>query len=91
MNQMLKTTVTVFGIGLAVLMWALVARSRRLGRELVQFNRGVLASVPGCLDGLKVAKVHGLEPGHLTSFDSAIARSRRSHPAVRLRRPAGRP
>jgi ATP-binding cassette, subfamily C, bacterial len=66
------------GIGLAVLMWPLVARSRRLGRELVQFNRGVLASVTGFLDGLKLAKVHGLEPGHLTSFDSAIVRARRS-------------
>jgi len=66
------------GIGLAALMWPLVARSRRLGRELVQLNRGVLASVTGFLDGLKLAKVHGLEPGHLTSFDSAIARSRRS-------------
>jgi ATP-binding cassette subfamily C protein len=66
------------GIGLAVLMWPLVARSRRLGRQLVQFNRGVLASVTGFLDGLKLAKVHGLEPGHLTSFDSAIVRARRS-------------
>ena len=66
------------GIGLAALMWPLVARSRRLGRELVQLNRGVLASVTGFLDGLKIAKVHGLEPGHLTSFDSAIVRARRS-------------
>jgi ATP-binding cassette, subfamily C, bacterial len=66
------------GIGLAALMWPLVARSRRLGRELVQFNRGVLASVTGFLDGLKLAKVHGLEPGHLASFDSAIVRARRS-------------
>jgi ATP-binding cassette subfamily C protein len=66
------------GIGLAALMWPLVARSRRLGRQLVQFNRGVLASVTGFLDGLKLAKVHGLEPGHLTSFDSAIVRARRS-------------
>ena len=40
------------GIGLAALMWPLVARSRRLGRELVQLNRGVLASVTGFLDGL---------------------------------------
>jgi ATP-binding cassette subfamily C protein len=66
------------GIGLAALMWPLVARSRRLGRQLVQFNRGVLASVTGFLDGLKLAKVHGLEPGHLMSFDSAIVRARRS-------------
>jgi len=66
------------GIGLAALMWPLVARSRRLGRELVQLNRGVLASVTGFLDGLKLAKVHGLEPGHLTSFDGAIGRARRS-------------
>jgi ATP-binding cassette subfamily C protein len=66
------------GIGLAALVWPLVARSRRLGRELVRLNRGVLASVTGFLDGLKLAKAHGLEPGHVTNFDGAIARARRS-------------
>jgi ATP-binding cassette subfamily C protein len=66
------------GIGLAALVWPLVARSRRLGRELVRLNRGVLASVTGFLDGLKLAKAHGLEPAHLTSFDDAMARARRS-------------
>jgi ATP-binding cassette subfamily C protein len=55
-----------------------VARSRRLGRQLVQLNRGVLASVTGFLDGLKLAKAHGLEPAHLTSFDDAMAQARRS-------------
>jgi ATP-binding cassette subfamily C protein len=78
----ISPTVTVLamatGIGLAVLVWPLVARSRRLGRELVQLNRGVLASVTGFLDGLKLAKAHGLEPAHLTSFDDAIARARHS-------------
>src|SRR6202042_3523159 len=66
------------GLGLAALVWPLVARSRRLGRELVRLNRGVLASVTGFLDGLKLAKAHGLEPGHVTNFDGAIARARRS-------------
>jgi ATP-binding cassette subfamily C protein len=66
------------GIGLAALVWPLVARSRRLGRQLVQLNRGVLASVTGFLDGLKLAKAHGLEPAHLTSFDDAMAQARRS-------------
>jgi ATP-binding cassette subfamily C protein len=66
------------GIGLAALVWPLVARSRRLGRDLVRLNRGVLASVTGFLDGLKLAKAHGLEPAHLTGFDDAMARSRRS-------------
>jgi ATP-binding cassette subfamily C protein len=66
------------GIGLAALVWPLVARGRRLGRELVRLNRGVLASVTGFLDGLKLAKAHGLEPAHLTSFADAMARARRS-------------
>jgi ATP-binding cassette subfamily C protein len=66
------------GIGLALLVWPLVARSRRLGRQLVQLNRGVLASVTGFLDGLKLAKAHGLEPAHLTSFGDAMAQARRS-------------
>jgi len=63
---------------LATLVWPLVGRSRRLGRELVVHNRRVLASVAGFLDGLKLAKAHGLESGHLNSFDSAIAGARRS-------------
>lgn len=66
------------GLGLSAVMWPFVARSRRLGREQVAGNRGVLAAMTGFLEGLKIAKVHGLEPGHLTSFDAAIGRARRS-------------
>lgn len=69
---------TLTGGVLAALVWPLVGRSRRLGRELVLHNRGILASVTGFLDGLKLAKAHGLESGHLDSFDSAIAGARRS-------------
>ena len=63
---------------LVAVVWPLVGRSRRLGRELVTNNRGVLASVTGFLDGLKLAKAHGLEAGHVATFDDAIRRARRS-------------
>ena len=59
----------------------LVARSRRLGRELTDHNYSVLAAVTGFLDGLKLAKAHGLEDGHVETFSGAIRRSRRSQVA----------
>src|SRR5664279_1364197 len=66
------------GVFLVAVMWPLVRRSRRLGSQLVDGNRRVLASVTGFLDGLKLIKAHGLEAGHLSGFDAAMARSRRS-------------
>jgi ATP-binding cassette subfamily C protein len=69
---------TITGAALAALVWPLVGRSRRLGLELTVHNRGVLASMTGFLDGLKLAKAHGLESGHLSTFDTAITRARRS-------------
>lgn len=69
---------TATGIVLVVLVSPLVGRSRRLGRELVANNRDVLGSVTGFLDGLQLAKAHGLEAGHVTTFDHAIRRSRQS-------------
>ncbi len=66
------------GGALIAITWPLVARSRRLGREQVDNNRGVLASVTGFLDGLKLAKAHALEAGHVGTFGEAIRRSRRS-------------
>lgn len=68
----------VTGAVLTVIVWPLVRRSRRLGVQLVENNRGVLESVTGFLDGLQLAKVHGLETGHVTSFDEAIRRTRSS-------------
>jgi len=66
------------GAALIAAVWPLVSRSRRLGRELVDNNRGVLAAMTGFLDGLKLAKAHALEAGHLSAFRQAIRRSRRS-------------
>jgi len=66
------------GAALAALVWPLVGRSRRLGAELVEHNRGVLGAVTGFLDGLKLAKTHGLEPGHVSAFESSMGDARRS-------------
>lgn len=69
------------GAGLTAAMWPLVARSRRLGRDLVEHNRDVLAAVTSFLDGLKLARAHGLESGHVVTFRGAIRRSSRSQVA----------
>jgi ATP-binding cassette subfamily C protein len=66
------------GAGTAALVWPLVKRSRRLGRELVENNRNVLGLATGFLDALKLAKAHGLEGPHVAAFDDAIRRSRGS-------------
>jgi len=66
----------VTGLALTALVWPLVAYSRRLGRALIASNRDVLATVTGFLDGLKLAKVHGMEAGHLADFTESIRRSR---------------
>jgi ATP-binding cassette subfamily C protein len=66
------------GAVLIAAVWPLVSRSRRLGRELMDNNRGVFAAMTGFLDGLKLAKAHALEAGHLSAFGQAIRRSRRS-------------
>lgn len=63
----------VTGAVLSAAVWPLVVRSRRLGRDLLVLNRGVLASATGFFDGLKLAKAHGLESGHVESFNSALA------------------
>ena len=69
------------GAALIVSMAPLISRSRRLGRELVDDNHGVLAAVTGFLEGLKLAKAHGLEATHVTTFSRAIRRSRASQVA----------
>ncbi len=66
------------GAALLALVSPLVTRSRRLGRELVDANHRVVAAVTGFLDGLKLAKAHGLETGHVATFTGAIHSSRRS-------------
>ncbi len=66
------------GAALMALVWPLVRRSRRLGAALIADNRRVLGSVTGFLDGLKLAKAHGLGPRHVAIFDETIRRSRRS-------------
>jgi ATP-binding cassette subfamily C protein len=48
------------GALLTGLVWPLIRRSRRLGGELVESNKQVMGTVTGFLDGLKLAKAHGL-------------------------------
>jgi ATP-binding cassette subfamily C protein len=69
---------TATGAALLLLVWPLITRSRRLGGQLVENNKGVFAAITGFLGGLKLAKAHGLEADHLTTFREAIRRSRQS-------------
>jgi len=66
----------VTGLALTALVWPLVVRSRRLGQTLVLSNRQLLGSVTAFLDGLKLAKAHRLEAGHVATFDADMRRSR---------------
>ena len=70
------------GAVLIAVVWPLVRRSRRLGRELVDNTQALYGSVTGFLDGLKLAKAHALESGHVDSFAEAVTRSRSSEIAL---------
>jgi ATP-binding cassette subfamily C protein len=68
----------VTGLALTGLVWPLVTRSRRLGKALITSNRNVVATVSGFLDGLKLAKAHGMEAGHVEAFDESVRESRQA-------------
>jgi ATP-binding cassette, subfamily C, bacterial len=66
------------GIVLMLVVLPLARRSRRLGGQLVERNRGILAVTTGFLDGLKLAKAYGHERRHVDEFSDAIAQARSS-------------
>lgn len=66
------------GIGLVAVVWPLISRSRRLGRELMQGNRRVMAMATGFLDALKLVKAYGREDEHVSLFTAALTRARGS-------------
>lgn len=68
----------VSGVGLVGVVWPLVRRSRRLGSELMERNRGVLALATGFLDALKLAKAYGREDEHVGAYEEALAGARAS-------------
>jgi ATP-binding cassette, subfamily C, bacterial len=63
---------------LMLVVWPLARRSRRLGAQLVERNRGVLAVTTGFLEGLKLTKAYGHERRHMDEFSEAIAQARGS-------------
>jgi ATP-binding cassette, subfamily C, bacterial len=66
------------GIGLVLVVWPLVRRSRRLGRELMERNRVVMAMATGFLDALKLAKAYGREDEHVSAFTASLTEARAS-------------
>lgn len=70
------------GAVLIAVVWPLIGRSRRLGRDLVDNTQALYGSVTGFLDGLKLAKAHALEAPHVDAFAEAVGRSRDSEIAL---------
>jgi ATP-binding cassette, subfamily C, bacterial len=66
------------GGALLLIVWPLVRRSRRLGRELVEYNQGLLATATGFLDGLKLVKAYQRERRHVEDFNEVVAAARAS-------------
>jgi ATP-binding cassette, subfamily C, bacterial len=66
------------GVGLVAAVWPLIRRSRRLGRQLMDANRGVMALATGFLDALKLTKAYGREAQHVSVFTSSLTRARGS-------------
>ncbi len=66
------------GIGLVLIVWPLVRRSRRLGEELIDRNRDVLALATGFLDALKLTKAYSREDQHVAAFNQALSDARGS-------------
>jgi ATP-binding cassette subfamily C protein len=77
-SPIVTSLVAATTVCLSLLLWPFLVWSRRLGREFVDNNRAVLATVTGFLDGLKLAKAHGLQDSHVGQFDTALRRSRNS-------------
>jgi ATP-binding cassette subfamily C protein len=68
----------VTAAGLILVVWPLVRRGRRLGRELIERNRHVVGLTTGFLDALKLVKAFGREEQHVETFNDAITQSRGS-------------
>ena len=68
----------VSGFGLVAVVWPLVRRTRQLGSQLIEQNRGVMALATGFLDALKLVKAYGREDAHVQDFNDALTGARGS-------------
>ena len=66
----------VSGFALVWVVWPLARRSRRLGAEMVIFNRAAMRSATGFLDALKLVKAYGREAAQEREYMTTVAQAR---------------
>jgi ATP-binding cassette subfamily C protein len=64
------------GFALVWLVWPLARRSRRLGAEMVIFNRAAMRSATGFLDALKLVKAYGREAAQEREYMTTVSAAR---------------
>lgn len=66
----------VSGFALVWVVWPLARRSRRLGAEMVIFNRAAMRAATAFLDALKLVKAYGREAAQERDYMTAVSRAR---------------
>jgi ATP-binding cassette subfamily C protein len=64
------------GFALVWVVWPLARRSRRLGAEMVVFNRAAMRAATAFLDALKLVKAYGREEAQEREYMTAVSRAR---------------
>jgi ATP-binding cassette subfamily C protein len=64
------------GFALVWVVWPLARRSRRLGAEMVIFNRAAMRAATAFLDALKLVKAYGREAAQQREYMTAVSRAR---------------
>jgi ATP-binding cassette, subfamily C, bacterial len=64
------------GVALMWVVWPLARRSRRLGAEMVIFNRAAMRAATAFLDALKLVKAYGREEAQEREYMTAVSKAR---------------
>jgi ATP-binding cassette subfamily C protein len=64
------------GFALVWIVWPLARRSRRLGAEMIIFNRAAMRAATSFLDALKLVKAYGREAAQRREYMTAVSRAR---------------
>ncbi len=66
----------VSGLALVWVVWPLARRSRRLGAEMIIFNRAAMRAATAFLDALKLVKAYGREEAQEREYMTAVSQAR---------------
>lgn len=66
----------VSGFALTWVVWPLARRSRRLGAEMIIFNRAAMRAATAFLDALKLVKAYGREEAQQREYTTAVSKAR---------------